>query len=150
MKKARAASVNLFKPWFVDGDCSVNGIRVMSERVGGREVVLDALVHVAIDHVVGLKAIESLAGFPKATHVLKNRIPTGKIARPGMLGEILATEYLEQETEFTAPVRRLRYRDTREQTMRGDDVVGIHVGTSRVRVMKVEAKSLVIRRRGGC
>ncbi|WP_146597740.1 DUF1837 domain-containing protein [Novipirellula aureliae] len=115
----------------------------MIERVDGRAIVFDSLVEIAADHVVGLKAIKKLGGFPKATHLLENRVPTTKIGRSGMLGEILATEYVAQETEFSVPVRRLRHRDTRELAMRGDDVLGFRLAKTRVKVMKVEAKSRV-------
>lgn len=141
MTKRHERGGKLFGPWFEEGESSIDGVRVLTERACGREEVFETLVDLAADHVVGLKAIESLGGFPKATHLLKNRIPTGKISRSGMLGEILATEFLHRETEFTVPVRRLRHRDTREQPMRGDDVLGFRVAKSRVKVMKVEAKS---------
>ena len=71
----------LFALWFDDGDCAVDGVRVLVERAEGRGEVFETLVDIAADHVVGLKVIESLGGFPKATHVLNNRIPAGKIAR---------------------------------------------------------------------
>lgn len=132
---------NLFSIWFEHEECSAENVDVLVERDGGRAEVFDVLVEVAADHVVGLKVIQSLGGFPKATHVLKNRVPTKKIARSGMLGEILATEFLDQQTEYTVPVRRLRHRDTRELAMRGDDVLGFHVTGKAVKVMKVEAKS---------
>lgn len=131
----------LFEPWFEDVECSCDSVRVLKERARGRERIFETLVDIAADHVIGLKAIERLGGFPKAVHLLKNRIPAGKISRSGMLGEILATEFVESETEFTVPVRRLRHRDTREQAMRGDDVLGFCVTHSRVKVIKVEAKS---------
>ena len=132
---------SLFTPWFESEECSVGSVSVLKERTAGRAEVFDSLVEIAADHVVGLKAIEQLGGFPKAKHLLKNRVPADKKARSGMLGEILATEYVDQETEFSVPVRRLRHRDTRELAMRGDDVLGFRVAKKRVRVMKVEAKS---------
>lgn len=141
MKKARKTGANIFEPWFADGECSEESVRILQEREGGRAEILEALVEVAADHLIGLKVIKSLGGFPKASHLLLNRIPKEKISRSGMLGEILATEFLDQETEFTAPIRRLRHRDTRELAMRGDDVIGLHLNGSRIRVMKVEAKS---------
>lgn len=132
---------NLFSLWFEYEECSAENVSVLVERNGGREEIFDTLVEVATDHVLGLKVIASLGGFPKAAHVLKNRVPTGKIARSGMLGEILASEFVNQQTEYTVPVRRLRSRDTRELAMRGDDVLGFHVNRQAVKVMKVEAKS---------
>lgn len=132
---------DLFSPWFQKQECELESVTVMTEKEGGRNQVFERLVTVAADHVVGLKAIESLGGFPKAANILRNRVPTRKIARSGFLGEILATEYVDQQTEYSVPVRRLRHRDTREQAMRGDDVLGFRTDRSRVKVIKVEAKS---------
>ncbi len=137
----KSGSNRLFFPWFEQRTSTISGVNILNESVDGRGKVFDALVEVAADHVLGLKVIESLGGFPEAAHVLKNRIPTRKIARSGMLGEILATEFLDQETEYSVPVRRLRHRDTRELAMRGDDVLGFFVKNTTVKVMKVEAKS---------
>jgi len=134
---------SLFAPWFEREECSVDTVCVLKELPDGRAKVFDSLVEIAVDHVVGLKVIEKLGGFAKAKHILKNRVPTEKKARSGMLGEILATEYVDRETEFSVPVRRLRHRDTREQAMRGDDVLGFRVAKTRVKVLKVEAKSRV-------
>lgn len=132
---------DLFSLWFEPGTSSIDNVTVLNERDDGRAEVFESLVEVAVDHVLGLRVIESLGGFPRATHVLRNRIPAGKIARSGMLGEILATEFLDQQTEYTVPVRRLRHRDTRELAMRGDDVLGFRVTKTTVKVTKVEAKS---------
>jgi hypothetical protein len=44
---------------------------------------------------------------------------------PGDLGEILASELVEEETGFRVPVRRMRYKDGREVAMRGDDFIGV-------------------------
>ena len=132
---------DLFSPWFEESDCETEAVTVLVENDDERSQIFDSLVTVATDHVVGLRVIESLGGFPKATHVLKNRIPAGKIARSGFLGEILATEYVDRKTEFSVPVRRLRYRDTRDQAMRGDDVLGFRRPKTRKKVIKFEAKS---------
>ncbi len=42
------------------------------------------------------------------------------------MGEILATEFIEFQTEFRIPVRRLRYKDGREMALRGDDFLGVN------------------------
>ncbi len=132
---------SIFSDWFEIQDCSVVNVDVLVERTAERAAVFETLVETTADHIIGLKVIEKLGGFPKAKHLLENRVPTDKKARSGMLGEIFATEYVDQETEFSVPVRRLRHRDTREQAMRGDDVLGFCGNGERVRVMKVEAKS---------
>ncbi|WP_050769466.1 Hachiman antiphage defense system protein HamA [Blastopirellula marina] len=130
-----------FSQWFDEEECIIETVTVLNESENGRIAVFEQFVTVAVDHVIGLKVIESLGGFPQSTHVLKNRVPAGKIARSGFLGEILATEYVDEITEFNVPVRRLRHRDTRNLAMRGDDVLGFHVEEPNVKVIKVEAKS---------
>jgi hypothetical protein len=95
MKSATKVKARIFQPWFTDGECSAKGVRVLLEKDGGRDEVFEELVQAAADHVVGLKVIESLGGFPKSAHLLMNRVPKGKISRSGILGEILATEFLD-------------------------------------------------------
>jgi hypothetical protein len=102
-----------------------------------------ALRSAVLDHLVGLDIIERMGGYPKAVHVIRNSVPTGKQVRSGDLGEIIATEYIDQVTEFRVPIRRLRYRDDRSMPMRGDDLIALHQGHDgqHHRVLKGEAKS---------
>ena len=73
--------------------------------------------------------------------MLKHRLPQSKKTRSGDLGEILATEFIDQRTKYTVPVKRLRYKDDRDLAMRGDDVLGVRETKTRVNVLKAEAKS---------
>jgi hypothetical protein len=57
------------------------------------------------------------------------------------LGEILATEYVAWQTEFAVPLKKLRYKDDRDQPMAGNDVVGFQVTDGVIRVLKGEVKS---------
>jgi len=57
------------------------------------------------------------------------------------VGEILATEFIEHQTGFRIPVRRLRYKDGREMALRGDDFVGIEEVDGRLSYLKGESKS---------
>lgn len=132
---------DLLDPWFEQEKCSVDTVCVFNERTNGQDAIFESLVKIAADHVVGLKAIEKLGGFAKARQTLKARVPNEKKARSGMLGEILMTEYVNRKTKFAVPIRRLQHRDTREQAMRGNDGLGFRVAKTRVKVLKVEAKS---------
>jgi hypothetical protein len=66
-------------------------------------------------------------GFVGAAAVLAERLPRTPRARSGELGEIFATELVEEELGFEVPVRRLRYKDCREMALRGDDFIGVRV-----------------------
>jgi hypothetical protein len=122
------------------GECP--NLVVLSERPDARKLVVPAVCKAVKDHLVGLAVIERIGGFKKAAKVIKNRLPTSKAIRSGDLGEILATEYVAQKTTYTVPIKRLRHKDDRQTSMRGDDVIGIRSAKGRrVQVLKVEAKS---------
>lgn len=135
------SQISLLEPWFEAENCSAETVEVLKERVDGRAKIFDSLVETALDHVVGLKAIEKLGGFAKAKNTLKHRVPDDKKARSGMLGEILMTEYVEEKTNYSIPIRRLQHRETRDLAMRGNDGLGFRKAGKRFKVLKVEAKS---------
>lgn len=115
----------------------------MNERDGGRASVFKSIVATVADHLVDLEIIERMGGFNKSAAFVRNRLPEGKKPRSGDLGEILATEYVNQKSKFRTPVKRLRYKDDRNLAMRGDDVLGFREARTRIKVLKVEAKSRV-------
>jgi hypothetical protein len=61
--------------------------------------------------------------------------------RSGDFGEILASEYIDQCTEYQVPIKRLRWKDDRNTTMRGNDVIAIQKHLKRWRLLKAESKS---------
>lgn len=63
-------------------------------------------------------------GFKVAAKILSEAMPQTPKGRSGDLGEILATELVEEEIGLRVPVRRLRYKDGRNMAMRGDDFIG--------------------------
>lgn len=134
---------------FIDGwlDClqpndECPNLLVLVERSNTRKLVVPAVCEAVKDHLVGLSVIEAMGGYKKAAHVIKNRLPSRKTIRSGDLGEILATEYVDQKTNYRVPIKRLRYKDDRQMSMRGDDVIAIRPSKNKVtQVLKVEAKS---------
>src|SRR5690349_1064501 len=82
-------------------------------------------------------------GKPAAANFILGKLPTTKKIRSGDLGEILATEYIKEETGFAVPINRLRWKDHRNMAMRGDDVIGLahDPGTGQLLFLKAEAKS---------
>ena len=133
----------MFDKWFTSTSHRGGRVSVLREIEGGRESIHDDLVSIVADHLVDLSVIEQLGGFEECHDFIVNRMPTTKRARSGDLGEILATEYIESETDYTVPVRRLRYKDDRNNAMRGDDVIGVAKNGDKTRVLKTEAKSRV-------
>lgn len=86
--------------------------------------------------------LESL-GKKKSAAYLREKLPQKPKIRSGDLGEILATQYIDECTAYKTPIKRLRWKDHREMSMRGDDVIGIAPpdrGTP-VKFLKSEVKS---------
>lgn len=88
------------------------------------------------------RAFEML-GKTGVAELLQEKLPGTTRMRSGDLGEILATEYIDEHTQYVAPIKRLRWKDTRDMPMRGDDVIGINdPGRGEpLRFLKTEAKS---------
>ena len=117
----------------------------LSERDDGRAVIEQELAERVRSHYDDLVQIAEdvrLLGFPGASAILHKRLPRTRRARSGEMGEILATEFIEFQTDFFIPVRRLRYKDGREMALRGVDFLGVDEDENgRLLFLKGEAKS---------
>jgi hypothetical protein len=84
-------------------------------------------------------------GKPKAAAFIEAKLPTSKNIRSGDLGEILAASYVVEMTAYASAINRLRWKDHRNMSMRGDDVIGIRKssGPHKVEFLKGEVKSSV-------
>jgi hypothetical protein len=117
------------------------------EKDGGRDEIRDALAETMRSHYERLERIaEDVArlGFKIAAEILRAELPQTPTARSGDLGEILATELVEEEIGLRVPVRRLRYKDGRNMALRGDDFIGAGYGAgddTGLWLLKGEAKS---------
>lgn len=81
-------------------------------------------------------------GRPKIAAYVARKIPTSMRGKSGDLGEILATEYINAGyLPFVVPVNRLRWKDSRDLPMRGEDVIGFAFDAKPLRFLKGEAKS---------
>lgn len=116
-------------------------VRVYTERAGARSLGLSALKKLLADHFVGEVTIVQAGGYSKSSAIITNSLPTNKRIRSGDLGELLATEYLNSETPFAVPIRKLRWKSDRETAMHGNDVIGVNTKVKPIRVVKGECKS---------
>jgi len=97
------------------------------EKDGGRDEIRDELAETMRSHYDRLDRIAddvARLGFETAAEILRAQFPQTAKSRSGDLGEILATELVEEEIGLRVPVRRLRYKDGRNMAMRGDDFIG--------------------------
>ena len=137
----------IFVEW-CDNQCTDLGSKQLwrlTELPGGRTAIADRFPDLIRSHYDNLERIsEDIRdlGYPSAAALLAERLPRSKRARSGELGEILATELVEEKMDFIVPVRRLRYKDGREMALRGDDFIGIRIDESgNLDLLKGEAKS---------
>lgn len=115
-------------------------LKIVQERQGSRDSILPLIGISVKEHLIGADILERLS-FGKAAAAVRNRIPTKKRIRSGDLGEIIATDYIHGKTGFIIPLRRLCYKDDRDMSMRGDDIIGLDITSQPIRVLKAEVKS---------
>jgi hypothetical protein len=139
--------VGIFEDW-CDFDCSDEDQKELwslTEKGGGRAAIRQRLIETIRSHYDDLGRIAddvAALGYPEAAAILRERLPRTTRARSGELGEILATELVEEEIGYAVPVRRLRYKDGREMALRGDDFIGVQQDDKQqLRLLKGEAKS---------
>lgn len=137
----------LYQPWCdrdVEEDASKQLWR-LAEREGGRaaiEAILTTRIRSHYDNLDQIADDVRELGYPGAAAILSERMPRSARARSGELGEILATELVEEHLDFKVPVRRLRYKDGREMALRGDDFVGLRLDDqANLHFLKGESKS---------
>lgn len=117
------------------------------EKDGGRDKIRDDLVKTMRSHYDRLERIADdveRLGYALAARILREQFPQTPKGQSGDLGEILATELVEEEIGLRVPVRRLRYKDGRNMAMRGDDFIGAGYGgekSDKLWLLKGEAKS---------
>lgn len=123
-----------------------NHLHIMTTRIVDRPtgVQLSAAAvpsHYAAEERIA-RALRRL-GKAGAADLVTDLLPQTKQIRSGDLGEIYATEWIEERSGYHAPIKRLRWKDHRNMAMRGDDVIGMVVdqATQRLRFLKAEAKS---------
>jgi hypothetical protein len=122
-------------------DPSAADLVVLREKSKVDAAVESAIRQAAMDHLVGIEILKRIGGYPEAEAFIRNKVPTDKRAMSGDLGEILASEYIEQCTDFEVPIKRLRWKDDRNMAMRGNDVLAIALSESKCRLLKAESKS---------
>lgn len=82
-------------------------------------------------------------GRKEAAEYVAGKLPTSLPMKSGDLGEILCTAYVCEATPFKLGIKRLRWKDHRDMSMRGDDVLAFSLGRlgKSLGVLKAEVKS---------
>lgn len=116
----------------------------LKEKDGLRSKLIKAVSEILPTHYVSEKTLQSRLeklGSSKSLKLLIQQLPEKKISRSGELGEILATEYVNDELEYEIPIKKLRHKDSREQSLRGDDLIGFIDKENSLKFLKGEVKS---------
>lgn len=134
-----------FNDWTESESHNKNGYGITILPITDEDEAVSQLASVVPAHFASQYAtILARLGKPNAAAYLSQKLPTSKSIMSGDLGEIIATEYINSETEFETPIKRLRWKDHRNMSMRGDDAIGVCFPENDVEdiaFLKVEAKS---------
>lgn len=151
MVRVGGKSVPLYKDWCTSEKEKDGRKRywTLIEQAQGRAKTEAALAEIMRSHYDRLERIAAdvkRLGYKKAAKILSAELPKTAKARSGDLGEILATELVEEEIGLRVPVRRLRYKDGQNMAMRGDDFIGAGYGANdnKLWLLKGEAKSAIV------
>ncbi len=106
------------------------------------EELIDILPEYYIDPLSMASTLERL-GKHAAAAKLRVKLPEVAKIRSGDIGEIITTDYIDEETVFSVPIKKLRWKDHRNMAMRGDDVIGVLINQENqtIKFLKAEAKS---------
>ena len=139
-----------FEDWCDEKETKVRNheLSVLTARTSNIPIGRDAAASVVPTHYASEERVAALLarlGKPRAAAFVRNKLPTSTQIRSGDLGEILATEYVREKFNFEVPVNRLRWKDHRQMSMRGDDMIGIMMPTKSepIQFLKCETKSRV-------
>jgi hypothetical protein len=79
----------------------------------------------------------------EVAELIQSRLPETPQLKSGDLGEVLCTTFVREKTPFTLGIKRLQFKDHRNMSMRGDDMLGFNLNpaTNKLTVLKAESKS---------
>ena len=123
-----------------------NSLRLLSVNDSDVYTASQNLAQVLPEHYVNshqLAQAFGMLGKPGVANWLKELFPSDRKMQSGDCGEILATEYIRERTNYIVPINRLRWKDSRQTSMRGDDVIGIREAfdNTGLHFLKTESKS---------
>jgi len=134
-----------FDEWSEEADHDVKGYSLRVIQIVDPDYAREQLNGVLPAHYASrYSSILRRLGKEKAARHLQGKLPTFYNIQVGDAGEILATEYVKAETDFDVPIMRLRWKDHRNMSMRGDDVIGVYfpeTDDGSIEFLKVESKS---------
>jgi hypothetical protein len=110
------------------------------------EQVVETLAESVPDFYVEPSRVAKLLsklGKTAAAKFVEEKLPTQATIQSGDLGEILCTAYVHEMTPFNLGIKRLRWKDHRNMSMRGEDVLAFRLSGKKnsLQILKAEVKS---------
>ena len=123
-----------------------NRFRLVTIPVSKLDAIHDFVISKIPIHYASLERIGKVFedfGKSGVAKLLEIKLPVEKIAQSADLGEIFATEYVKERTNYLVPINRLQWKSHRDMSMHGDDVTGFRISDkdSKIFFLKVESKS---------
>lgn len=125
---------------------STHKLRRLSVDPAKQVQIVDTLAKALPDYYADPGRIAQLLkvlGKEAVANFVEQKLPTKVTIRSGDLGEILCTAYVHESTHFNLGIKRLRWKDHRNMSMRGEDVLAFRLsgkGDS-LKILKAEVKS---------
>ncbi len=138
---------NIYNRWceFEENVIGRKQLLRLTEANDGRDEVLADLADRVTEHYASDEEIADwveVLGYETAARCIREEFPEGTRGKSADLGEILASEFIEEHLGYVVPVKKLRDKDHREMAMRGEDVIGVaYDQNEQLLLLKGEAKS---------
>jgi len=137
-----------FAKWCTETEESVqkHRLRGLGIASGKQAQAIGAIAKAVPDYYADSKRIADLLkklGKPAAAAHVEQKLPTQVSIRSGDLGEILCNAYVFEATPFKLGIKRLRWKDHRNMSMRGEDVLAFNLDpkSGSLKILKAEVKS---------
>ena len=121
-------------------------LRGLGIATGGQAHAIGAIAKAVPGYYTDPKRVADLLrklGKPAAAAHVEQKLPTQASIRSGDLGEILCNAYVYEATPFILGIKRLRWKDHRNMSMRGEDVLAFNFDSKSgsLKILKAEVKS---------
>ncbi len=137
-----------FAKWCVvkDESAQKHKLHRLDIAAGKQAHAIDAIAKAVPSYYTDPKRIAELLkklGKPAAAAHVEQKLPTTLSIRSGDLGEIMCNAYVHEATPFNLGIKRLRWKDHRNMSMRGEDVLAFTLDSKSgsLKILKAEVKS---------
>jgi hypothetical protein len=137
-----------FSEWCTESETTVaaHKLRLLTADPAKQVHAVQVVAKAVPDYYAATSRIAALLarlGRVEAAKYVAGKLPTSPTIKSGDLGEILCNAYVSEATPFKLGIKRLRWKDHREMSMRGEDVLAFSLGPkgTGLQILKAEVKS---------